>query len=220
MTGNAGRKSRPSGRHSLERVHQREDGHRGLVPGQQVHMIVVPGELRRLHAGHATPVLRHEDQMNVEGGNYEPAAAPIPQECHRSLLGSGFVQVRYRYRIYPAPSQQRALARVFGCARVVYNDCLKLRDACHAGRTFARIGRFEPTSQVCSACGANDGPKPLHVRAWACAACGTLHDRDVNAARNILAAGRADKSNACGGQVRPARLLAPAGEAGTLLGAA
>ena len=41
------------------------------------------------------------------------------------------MQVRYRYRIYPAQGQQRALARAFGCARVVYNDCLKLRDACH-----------------------------------------------------------------------------------------
>jgi len=88
------------------------------------------------------------------------------------------------------------------------------------GRTFKRIGRFEPTSQVCSACGVKDGPKPLSVRTWACAACGSVHDRDVNAARNILAAGRADKSNACGGQVRPAALLAPAGETGTLRGAA
>ncbi len=88
------------------------------------------------------------------------------------------------------------------------------------GRTFGKIGRFEPTSQVCSACGVKDGPKPLQVRTWACAACGTIHDRDVNAARNILAAGRADKSNACGGQVSPAPVLAPAGEAGTLRGAA
>ena len=63
--------------------------------------------------------------------------------------------------------------------------------AAQYGRTFARIGRFEPTSQVCSACGVKDGPKPLSIRIWACAACGTVHDRDVNAARNILAAGRA-----------------------------
>ena len=69
--------------------------------------------------------------------------------------------------------------------------------AARYGRTFARIGRFEPTSQVCSACGAKDGPKPLDVREWTCAACGTAHDRDVNAAKNILAAGRADNSNAC-----------------------
>ena len=75
--------------------------------------------------------------------------------------------------------------------------------AAQYGRTFARIGRFEPTSQVCSACGVKDGPKPLSVREWTCQACGTAHDRDVNAARNILAAGRADKSNACGAGVRP-----------------
>ena len=62
--------------------------------------------------------------------------------------------------------------------------------AAQYGRTFAKIGRFEPTCQVCSACGVKDGPKPLSVRHWACAACGTVHDRDVNAARNILAVGR------------------------------
>ena len=86
--------------------------------------------------------------------------------------------------------------------------------AAQYGRTFARIGRFEPTSQVCSACGATDGPKPLHVREWTCAACGTAHDRDVNAAKNILAAGRADKSNACGAGVKP-RLVAAGAETGT-----
>jgi len=86
--------------------------------------------------------------------------------------------------------------------------------AAHYGRMFRKIGRFEPTSQVCSACGLKDGPKPLSVREWTCAACGTAHDRDVNAARNILAAGRADKSNACGAGVRP-QLVAVGAEAGT-----
>jgi putative transposase len=86
--------------------------------------------------------------------------------------------------------------------------------AAQYGRTFARIGRFEPTSQVCSACGVKDGPKPLSVRIWTCAACGTVHDRDVNAARNILAAGRADKSNACEAGARPHQVAVGA-EAGT-----
>ena len=36
------------------------------------------------------------------------------------------------------------------------------------GRAFGKIGRFEPTSQVCSACGVKDGPKPLSVREWTC----------------------------------------------------
>ena len=87
--------------------------------------------------------------------------------------------------------------------------------AAHYGREFRRVGRFEPTSQVCSACGVKDGPKPLNIREWMCAACGTVHDRDVNAAKNVLALGRRESLNACGGQVRPASVLAPAGETGT-----
>jgi putative transposase len=87
------------------------------------------------------------------------------------------------------------------------------------GREFHRIGRFEPTSQACSACGVKDGPKPLHVRVWTCAECGITHDRDVNAARNIAkAAGLA--ASACGAQVRPGAIPAQRGEAGTLRGAA
>jgi putative transposase len=82
------------------------------------------------------------------------------------------------------------------------------------GREFRRIGRFEPTSQVCSACGMRDGPKPLHVRAWQCPACGAWLDRDINAAVNVArAAGLA--VTACGAQVRPGLALAQRGETGT-----
>jgi putative transposase len=88
------------------------------------------------------------------------------------------------------------------------------------GRDFRKIGRLEPTSQVCSACGVKDGPKPLAVRAWTCKECGTTHDRDVNAAKNIAALGRREALNARGGQVRPAVTLAQAGEAGSRRGAA
>jgi putative transposase len=87
-------------------------------------------------------------------------------------------------------------------------------------REFVQIGRFEPTSQTCSACGAREGPKPLAVRAWACRVCGAWHDRDVNAARNILAAGRAGRLNACGGSIRPPVMAAAPGEAGTHRGVA
>jgi putative transposase len=82
------------------------------------------------------------------------------------------------------------------------------------GREFHRIGRFEPTSRTCSACGVKDGPKPLHVREWQCGACGAQLDRDVNAAVNVAkAAGLA--ATACGAQVRPEFALAQRGEAGT-----
>jgi len=87
--------------------------------------------------------------------------------------------------------------------------------AAQYGREFSRIGRFEPTSQVCSCCGAKDGPKPLSIREWVCVTCGTVHDRDVNAARNVLAAGRADRLNACGAGVRPPFMVAGGAEAGT-----
>ncbi|MEU8802666.1 zinc ribbon domain-containing protein [Spirillospora sp. NPDC048819] len=53
-------------------------------------------------------------------------------------------------------------------------------------RAFARVDRAFPSSQLCSRCGSHDGPKPLHVRAWTCTERGAGHDRDVNAARNIL----------------------------------
>jgi len=82
------------------------------------------------------------------------------------------------------------------------------------GREFRRIGRWEPTSQVCSACGVKDGPKPLVVRTWTCPACGAAHDRDVNAARNVLALGRRESLNACGGSVRPGSVPAGPSETG------
>jgi putative transposase len=75
--------------------------------------------------------------------------------------------------------------------------------AAQHGRRVVKIGRWEPTSQTCSACGHRDGPKPPNIRAWVCPACGVVHDRDINAARNILvAAGLAETQNACGAGVR------------------
>ncbi|TDD87500.1 transposase [Actinomadura darangshiensis] len=58
------------------------------------------------------------------------------------------------------------------------------------GRTFVRVDRTFASSQICSQCGHRDGPKSLQVRQWACEQCGADHDRDVNAARNILDQGR------------------------------
>jgi putative transposase len=93
--------------------------------------------------------------------------------------------------------------------------------AARYGRTVVKIGRFQPTSQTCSACGVKDGPKPLSVRAWSCGVCGTIHERDSNAARNILvAAGLAETQNACGAGVRPPAMAAVGDEAGTHRGAA
>jgi len=58
------------------------------------------------------------------------------------------------------------------------------------GCRLVKVDRWYASSQQCSVCGyKNDGTKDLRVRKWACPACGTEHDRDVNAAKNILREG-------------------------------
>ena len=58
------------------------------------------------------------------------------------------------------------------------------------GKTVVTIDRFYPSSQICSCCGAQwPGTKDLSVRNWTCPECGAQHDRDINAAKNILAEG-------------------------------
>ncbi|EEL0575558.1 transposase, partial [Salmonella enterica] len=60
-----------------------------------------------------------------------------------------------------------------------------------AGRSVVAIDQFFPSSKRCSCCGFTMKKMPLDVRKWQCPECGTDHDRDVNAARNIKAAGLA-----------------------------
>jgi putative transposase len=59
------------------------------------------------------------------------------------------------------------------------------------GRTLVGIDRWYPSSKRCSDCGHTVARMPLNVRSWTCPECGSIHDRDINAARNVLAAGLA-----------------------------
>jgi putative transposase len=74
-----------------------------------------------------------------------------------------------------------------------------------AGRTVAVVDRWFPSSKTCSACGHLLATLSLSTRHWTCPGCGTRHDRDINAAKNILAAGQAvargDSGDACGADV-------------------
>ncbi|WP_405723864.1 transposase [Streptomyces sp. NBC_01537] len=70
------------------------------------------------------------------------------------------------------------------------------------GRDLVVVDRWFPSSKLCGACGTIRAKLPLNVREWTCD-CGAVHDRDVNAASNILAAGLA--VSACGDGVRPQR---------------
>lgn len=71
------------------------------------------------------------------------------------------------------------------------------------GREIIAIDRFYPSSKTCSECGRIVESLPLNIRDWTCPGCGEIHDRDVNAAKNILAVGLA--VSACGDGVRPSR---------------
>lgn len=58
------------------------------------------------------------------------------------------------------------------------------------GRNVVRVDRWFPSSKMCSDCGHVIPALPLSVRSWGCPACGSVHDRDLNAANNILAVGQ------------------------------
>jgi putative transposase len=71
------------------------------------------------------------------------------------------------------------------------------------GRALVKIDKWYPSSKRCSNCGHVLASLPLSVRQWTCPECGVRHDRDVNAAKNGLAAGLA--VNTCGEAIRPGR---------------
>jgi putative transposase len=78
------------------------------------------------------------------------------------------------------------------------------------------VDRFYPSTQLCHVCGFKNETLTLAERTWPCPICGTLHDRDVNAALNIrdeglriLAVGHTESLNACGGAVRPPMVARP-----------
>jgi putative transposase len=80
----------------------------------------------------------------------------------------------------------------------------QLEYKCHwYGRNFVKIDRWFPSSKRCGNCGHIVDMLPLHLREWDCPKCDSHHDRDVNAAKNILAAGLA--VSVCGANIRPDR---------------
>jgi putative transposase len=83
------------------------------------------------------------------------------------------------------------------------------------GRTLHTVSRWLASSKTCSACGNRLDELPLHVRQWSCPTCSVTHDRDHNAAKVILAAGRAERLNACGAPVSPPTRQARGDEPGS-----
>ena len=107
--------------------------------------------------------------------------------------------------------KSRSLARAISdAAWSDFRSMLEYKAAWY-GREVIAVDRFFPSSKLCSACGTLQEKMPLNVRTWTCD-CGTTHDRDVNAAKNLLAAGLA--VTACGAGVRPQR-SSPGGQSAT-----
>ena len=102
--------------------------------------------------------------------------------------------------------RNRALAKAISdCGWGTFRRLLAYK-AARAGRHLIVIGRWYPSSKTCSACGHLLAALSLHTRTWQCPSCRTRHDRDINAATNILAAGLAvaggNPGDACGADVR------------------
>jgi len=83
------------------------------------------------------------------------------------------------------------------------------------GRDFQLINRWEPSSQKCSCCGFRGGKLDLSVREWKCANCGASHERDINAAKNIVAVGHTDTQNGRGGGISLSQKRATSNETST-----
>ncbi|MER5228337.1 RNA-guided endonuclease InsQ/TnpB family protein, partial [Streptomyces flaveus] len=87
--------------------------------------------------------------------------------------------------------KNRSLARAISdAAWAQFRSMLEYKAGWY-GREVVAVDRFFPSSRLCSACGSLAEAMPLGVRTWTCGSCGTAHDRDVNAANNLLAAGLA-----------------------------
>jgi putative transposase len=102
--------------------------------------------------------------------------------------------------------RNRSLAKAISdCGWGTFRAMLAYK-AARYGRHLTVIDRWYPSSKTCSACGHLLAELSLKTRTWQCPSCGTRHDRDINAAKNILAAGLAvtgdTPGHACGADVR------------------
>jgi putative transposase len=98
--------------------------------------------------------------------------------------------------------RNRPLARAISCTGWAEFRSMLEYKAQRYGRAVVAVDRWYPSSRTCAACGHLLTALRLGTRRWTCPGCGTRHDRDINAAKNILAAGLA--ADACGGGIRRA----------------
>jgi putative transposase len=104
--------------------------------------------------------------------------------------------------------QNRKLSRaIHEVAWSTLSDMISYKSS-WSGKTYHRIDRWYPSSKTCSSCGHKLETLDLGTREWTCPSCGTHHDRDLNAAMNILHVGQAD----CYGEATKSHAIGDLGE--------
>lgn len=87
----------------------------------------------------------------------------------------------------------RAMQRMWGrkVSDLGFSDFVNIlsKQCTKYGKNLVQINQWEATSKTCSICGHHENEMPLNIRKWTCPVCGTHHDRDINAAQNILRVG-------------------------------
>ena len=91
--------------------------------------------------------------------------------------------------------QKKSNKNILDCSWRAFRTMLEYKAAWY-GRQVIIIDQWYPSTQICSSCGKRTGKKDTKIRKWTCPYCHAEHDRDINAAKNILSAGRAVR--ACG----------------------
>jgi len=195
------------------------DGQRVDIPNPK-HLARKHRKLARLEREKARRVKggRNRDKTRRKVAVQHGRVARARRDCHHKLA---LTLVRENQVVHVEDLNvagmvgNRRLARAISDAGWAQFVRLVEEKAERHGRTVHRVSRWLPSSKTCSTCGHVMDAMPLQVRAWTCSECDTRHDRDHNAAKNILAAGQAERLNAGGACVSPSVRVAMGDEAGT-----
>ena len=135
--------------------------------------------------------LDESERLHKETGKGMTSRGDLINYMHRVLLKNPELSYLHEHntKIMKGMMKNHNLAK--SLSEVNLGECRRLLEykASWYGRTLSVIDRWYPSSKTCSVCGYRYDGLTLDERSWTCPECGTVHDRDVNAARNILAEG-------------------------------
>ena len=146
---------------------------------------------------------RRMSRMQPGSKNYEEAVQKY-RELHEhianqrrdfihkesSRIANGWDAVCMRADTLPEMSKGLTNGNVLESGYGMFRECLRYKLE-RQGKPLILVDRYQPTTRVCSSCGLVRDAVPVKVKTWTCPKCGTVHDREINAAKNIKAQGLA-----------------------------